>query len=145
MRINELFQGQKQWRWEFRGSEEAIAEFTVGNVSYTFHAYTDPHAKGAWEIEFQMRGGNRSHNEKFGLTGTGNSAEVLGTVVSIMREFLHTYAEHGKPVTKLVFSAKEDSRQSLYAKMAQRLLPDWELSQLGRDFVLSAPKPRTTI
>lgn len=133
MRITELFQPGKSWDWEFRGSEEAVATFSVKGVNYTFHAYgTD----GVWEVEFHLRGGGGSHGEKFGISGTGNSAEVFGTVVDIMREFLNQYKDL---ISSLRFSAKEDSRQSLYAKMAQRLLPDWGFYQDGQDIVLTSP------
>lgn len=136
--VSELFQPGKNWQWEFRGSEEAIAEFTVGNISYTFHAYgTD----GVWEVEFHIRGGGGSRDQKFGISGTGNSAEVFGTVVDIMRQFLSQYKHL---ISSLVFSAKEDSRQSLYAKMAKRLLPNWTMHQDGGEFVLAAPDQTVT-
>jgi hypothetical protein len=63
-------------------------------------------------------------------------AEVMSTVVDIMRAFLEKYK--GK-VTELVFAAKEGSRQGLYARMAKRLLPNWELHQDNEAFRLIAP------
>ena len=141
MRINEvilseLFKPGKKWQWGFTGSEEAIAVFHVGEVPYQFHAYTYPGANGVWEVEFKNAERGLSRTTKFGLTGTGNSAEVMSTVADIMRGFLQRY--QGK-VTALMFTADEDSRQALYARMTKRLLPNWTLSQTDKQFVLTAP------
>jgi hypothetical protein len=77
----------------------------------------------------------------FGLTGTGNSAEVMSTVIDITRSFLQTY---GDKVLELRFSSKEDSRTSLYAKMVKRLLPKWNLHTKRvdgeTDFYLTNPR-----
>jgi len=132
--VTELFEPGKTWQWEFTGSEEAIATFHVGKVPYMFHAYG---ADGQWEVEFKRDGNKLDRIQKFGLTGTGNSAEVMGTVVDIMRAFLDKYK--GK-LEVLIFSAKEDSRQGLYAKMIKRLLPTWTMRQHKEEFVLVAPK-----
>ena len=132
--INELFQQGKNWKWDFRGSEEAVALFHVGEISYVFHAYgTD----GVWEVEFKRHGAKLDRANKFGLTGTGNSAEVMSTVVDIIREFLKQYQNK---IETLKFSAEEDSRQSLYARMAQRLLTDWTMHRDGGDFLFVAPE-----
>jgi 8-oxo-dGTP pyrophosphatase MutT (NUDIX family) len=132
--VTELFQPGKDWQWSFQGSEEAVAVFKVGNVPYMFHAYG---ADGEWEAEFKRHGSKLDRSQKFGLTGTGNSAEVMSTVVDIMRAFLSKYQDK---IQVLSFSAKEDSRQGLYARMVKRLLPDWTMKQAGEHFVLVAPK-----
>lgn len=134
--ISELFEPGKNWKWDFRGSEEATAIFQIGNERYVFHAFSILH-EGDWEVEFKRHGSKLDRSQKFGLTGTGNSAEVMSTVVDIMRAFMAQYKDN---VDKLTFSAKEDSRQGLYARMVKRLLPDWDLRQRGQDFVLLAPK-----
>jgi hypothetical protein len=131
--INELFQPGKDWRWSFQGSEEAVAVFQVGEVPYMFHAYG---ADGEWEAEFKQHGSKLDRSQKFGLTGTGNSAEVMSTIVDIMRAFLSKYKDK---LEVLSFSAKEDSRQGLYARMIKRLLPNWVLKQDNEDFMLIAP------
>ena len=133
-KLDELFQPGKDWKWSFQGSEEAVAVFHVGEVPYMFHAYgPDP----IWEVEFKQHGNKLNRSQKFGLTGTGNSAEVMSTVVDIMRSFLDKYKDK---IEVLIFSAKEDSRQGLYARMVKRLLPDWTMKQEGESFVLTAPK-----
>jgi hypothetical protein len=132
--VTELFQPGKDWKWSFQGSEEAVAVFQVGDVPYMFHAYgTD----GEWEAEFKRHGSKLDRIQKFGLTGTGNSAEVMSTVVDIMRAFLDKYKDK---IQVLTFSAKEDSRQGLYARMVKRLMPDWTMQQKDEFFTLFAPK-----
>ena len=136
-KIDELFTPGKDYKWSFNGSEEAVAVFHIGEVPYQFYAYSYPEDNGMWEVEFKNAERGRGRTAKFGLTGTGNSAEVMSTVTDIMREFLQRY--QGK-VTGLTFTADEQSRQSLYARMAKRLLPTWTLSQNDKQFVLTAPK-----
>jgi hypothetical protein len=133
-KLDELFQPGKDWKWSFQGSEEAVAVFHVGEVPYMFHAYG---ADGEWEVEFKQHGSKLSKMQKFGLTGTGNSAEVMSTVVDIMRAFLEKYKDK---IQVLTFSAKEDSRQGLYARMVKRLLPNWTMTQKDEFFTLVAPK-----
>lgn len=137
MKITELFNTGKKWQWSFTGSEEAVAVFHVGEVPYQFHAYTNLDPVGMWEVEFKNAERGRGRTSKFGLTGTGNSTEVMSTVTDIMREFLQRYQGS---VTALTFTADEESRQSLYARMASRLLPNWQLKQMGKQFILSAPE-----
>jgi hypothetical protein len=136
--VTELFQPGKDWRWSFQGSEEAVAVFHVGEVPYMFHAWG---SDGEWEAEFKQYGSKLSRSQKFGLTGTGNSAEVMSTVVDIMRAFLEKYRDR---INVLTFSAKEDSRQGLYARMIKRLLPNWTMQQKDEFFTLFAPKQGVT-
>lgn len=135
--LTELFKPGKKWQWSFTGSEEAVAVFHVGDIPYQFIAYTWPGADGAWEVEFKNANRKLSRSVKFGLTGTGNSAEVMSTIADIMREFIQKYKE---VVTSIVFSAEEESRKSLYARMAKRLLPDWRLGHDDKMYWLKAPR-----
>lgn len=143
--LTELFKpGKHNWKWEFRGSEEVSANFTVGQVPYKFYAFTSPGAGGKWEVEFsidttQLPSGKR-YNSSFGLTKSGNAATVMSIVSDIMRDFLQRYQGS---VTELTFTADESSRQALYARMAKRLLPTWEIVQSGKNFTLAAPNPVT--
>jgi hypothetical protein len=91
--ITEVFQsGKKNWEWKFRGSEEAIANFTVGGRTYQWVAYSHVRIKNPtkWEIQFRLLREDNDPDELdvFGTTGTGNSAEVLSTAVDITRAFL---------------------------------------------------------
>ena len=135
--LTELFSPGKAWKWSFTGSEEAVAVFHVGEIPYMFRAYTYSDTPGVWEVEFKNAERGQSKSSKFGLTGTGNSAEVMSTIADIMRAFLEKYKDK---IERLVFTAKESSRQALYARMAKRLMPGWKLVQIAGDFILTAPR-----
>lgn len=144
--ITELFQPGKKWEWQFKGSEEAIANFTVGDRQYQWSAYSHIRANNPekWEVQFRMlrKEDDPEDLDMFGTTGTGNAAEVMSIAVDITRQFLK---EYGDKVLELTFSAKENSRIALYAKMIKRLLPDWNLYQryhptFGLEFHLTNPK-----
>lgn len=143
--IAELFEPKAPtWKWVFRGSEEATADFKVGDVPYRFYAYSN--GENDWEVEFKINSNEYDQNgkikfgTKFGLAGTGNSAEVMSTVVDIMREFLEMY--RGK-IDTIGFTAEEPSRQKLYMRMMKRLLPNWTISTYdsgsGLGFTVVAP------
>ena len=137
--LKELFQPGKEWQWSFTGSEEAVAVFHVGNIPYQFHAYTYTDDPTIWDVEFKnaTRGAEQGRTSKFGLTGTGNAAQVMSTVADIMREFLQRY--QGK-ISQLTFTAEEPSRQALYARMAKRLLPSWNVVQDDKSFAIVKPQ-----
>ena len=140
MFISELFEPGKDYEWQFRGSEEAMADFKVGNIPYRFYAFTDSSTPGSWEVEFKNKTRDKpmGRTAKFGLTGTGNAAEVMATVSDIMREFLQQYKGS---VNAITFTADEESRKSLYMRMVKRLLPDWDLTvHDGNLFVVTAPE-----
>ena len=133
--IRELFDGGKDWKWTYQDKNQASAEFTVGDVYYTFMAGQDPdEAPGDWDIEFAAK--KEAGTASWGVTGTGNSAQVFGTVVEIMKAFI---ASKKASIRRITFAAKEDSRQGLYARMVKRLLPKWNLEQKGEAFVLTRP------
>lgn len=137
--LKELFQPGKEWQWSFTGSEEAVAVFHVGDIPYQFHAYTYTDDPTIWDVEFKnaTRGAEQGRTSKFGLTGTGNAAQVMSTVADIMREFLQRY--QGK-ISQLTFTAEEPSRQALYARMAKRLLPSWNVVQDDKSFAIVKPQ-----
>ena len=133
--VHELFDGGKDWKWTYQDKNQAMAEFTVGDVHYTFSAGQDPdEAPGDWDIEFAAK--KEAGTASWGVTGTGNSAQVFGTVVEIMKAFI---TSKKASIRRMTFAAKEDSRQGLYARMVKRLLPKWNLEQNGEAFVLTRP------
>jgi hypothetical protein len=134
--LTELFKNQSvPWKWDFRGSEEASALFTVGDVPYRFHCYTKN--PKIWEVEFSVEDDEvRAANKDYGITGTGNVATVMSTV-GILKAFLVEYKDK---IDALSFTAKEDSRQDLYARMVRRLLPDWGYYKQDDTFILKSPE-----
>jgi len=148
--ISEVFQsGKENWRWRRRDETEAIAEFKVGDRKYSWQALShfQDGAPEKWEISFRLlrEPSDPSDLDLHGLTGTGNSTEVMSYAVEVTREFLKFY---GAGVQQLTFSAKQDdrnSRISLYANMIKRLLPNWQLDKdydphMGAIFNLSRPE-----
>ena len=141
MLLTELFNNAgKNWEWVETETNYAVANFTVGKITYEFYIDTEAGSSVDWVAEFKVPWG-RSYDEKYGVTGTGNSAIVLSYVIDILRSFLQKYK--GK-VRTLSFDAKEASRMKLYSNMIRRLVPAWELStstskQLGTTFTLINP------
>lgn len=128
--ITEVFQsGKTNWKWRRQSSDEAFASFVVADREYQWHAFTSESNLTKWEIQFRLMRVPTDPDglDLFGTTGTGNSAEVLSTAVDITREFIKQYGLD--KVEEITFNAKEDSRIGLYAKMINRLLPDWDLYQ----------------
>ena len=136
MRINELFTNNKvEWKWDYKSRREVEATFVISNIQYKFYAYSFDQ-NDIWEVEFKIV--NEEYvGSRFGLTGTGNASLVMSTVVDILREFIKEYSDK---ITQLIFSAKEDSRRDLYARMVRRLLPTWKFEKNGANFKLTSPK-----
>jgi len=138
----ELFGSGRNWMWRKKSATSATAVFKVGGVPYKFDAFKlddmddmdDVDADGVWEIEFEIVDKALNLPNVHGVSGTGNAAQVMGTVVDIIREFLKIYK-----VSQLDFVGIGASRQSLYVRMIQRLLPDWTLVMKNAVFRLIAP------
>jgi len=130
--ITEVFEpGKKNWEWQRRTDDEAIANFIVGDRKYQWVAYSHVRVNNPlkWEVQFRLirNQDDPEDLDLFGTTGTGNSADVLSTAVDITRSFLEQYGV--EKVEEITFNAKENSRIGLYAKMIKRLLPGWDLYQ----------------
>jgi len=128
------------WEWRYKNDEFAQALFKVGDVVYMFSASSDNDEgdDGDWSIEFQSMKKVKDISQ-FGDTGTGNEVEVFNTVIDIIKTLI---ADLGDRVQRLNFSAATTRRQSLYARMAHRLLPTWKLDQYGDHFALTKPAPK---
>jgi len=145
--LTELFEpSNKEWKWKHHYNTSAIALFKIGKIPYMFMAETythpdSPESAGMWDVVFKIDKHYSGYTDleatSYGITGSGNSAEVMGTVVNILKDFISIYKETLRGIT---FVANEDSRQSLYAKMAHRLLPNWEFYKDGKEFILSKPE-----
>jgi hypothetical protein len=147
MQLRELFkpspaqsQHVNSWEWRYSNEDFAQALFKVGDIVYMFNAThdADDGETGDWDIEFQAMKKIKGISG-FGDTGTGREVEVFNTVIDIIRTLL---ADKEDRILSLNFSAATVRRQSLYARMAQRLLPNWQLEKYGDHFVLSKPEPQ---
>jgi len=131
------------WEWRYRNDDFAQALFKVGDVVYMFnatHDNDDGDDSGDWSVEFQSMKKIKGISG-FGETGTGNEVEVFNTVIDIIRALL---AEKGDRINRLNFSAATPRRQSLYPRMAHRLLPNWKLEKHGDYFTLAKPTAAPT-
>ena len=139
--INEIFSKDKNWEWEYEDRYEAAASFTVGEIPYKFYVYSE--GNRIWGIEFRTDS-NRAPGlvkSRFGLTGTGNSVEVMSIIVDIMKSFVDRY---NSDIDKLEFSAEEPSRKRLYLHIVKRLLPEWKVIDHGDEFEVVKPNRRIT-
>lgn len=143
--VNELFDQYNNIDWL---DTYVSAQFTVGDVTYIFDAQPleqDDMPPNSWGIAFKKKqkrdpGVSRDvmSKDSFGITGDGNSAQVFGNVISIMKEFL----KHER-VGALYFSAEEPSRVKLYRALAKRFLSDWELVfDDGYEFIYKKPSAK---
>jgi len=129
------------WEWRYKNDDFAQALFKVGDVVYMFNASNDDEGgdTGDWSIEFQTMKKIKGVSG-FGETGTGNEVEVFNTVIDIIKTLLAD-KNTGNRIQRLNFSAATPRRQSLYPRMAQRLLPNWKLEKHGDYFTLAKPTP----
>jgi hypothetical protein len=124
MILSELFSQPVKWVWITHNSDEAEAEFKVGEVPYKFYGYPDN--KKNWEVEFKVDNdfANSKKLSRYSITNTGNAAVVMATIVDILKEFIKVYKNQ---MDELTFTASEVSRQDLYARMLKKLLPNWSI------------------
>lgn len=148
--ICELFRAEpartqhvNSWEWRYRNDNFAQALFKVGSIVYMFNATNDDEGgdTGDWSIEFQTMKKVKGISG-FGDTGTGNEVEVFNTVIDIIKTLL---ADMGERVQRLNFSAATARRQSLYSRMAHRLLPTWQLDKYGDHFTLTRPQQKPEV
>lgn len=132
--IEETFNSTVDYHWRELSPRIGEAVFKVGKVPYqfTFQRLTSAEVI---TVAFGLLN-PKGKQSPYGVTGTGNQQQVFGTVVAIMRDILDKF-----PTTaKIVFSAAEENRQKLYARMAKTLLPDWIVQQNADIFKLINPE-----
>jgi len=141
--ITELFnQSTVPFKWTKQDDNNGVyvAVFTVGEIPYLFSAFRlETVQPGEWDVKFGIHSKYAKENSlnSYGITGTGNAGVVMSTVVSILKEFL---AQNISNINVLKFSAAEESRRKLYARMVQRLLPEWIIEQKGKYFTVTRPE-----
>ena len=122
----ELLDQPAQWRWTSKGSDRWYARFRVGEAEYEFRADLPGHKA---IVQFNMTPESAARlgvKGGIGITGTGNSAVVFSTAVSIMLDLARQFPDLGL----IEYTAKEPSRRKLYARMnkviARKLGPEWK-------------------
>lgn len=129
MLITELFDKPVKITDEDYDRENVLVKFNIDGVNYMFYAtvaYGDP---TCWEVEFSGKGTTK-------ITNTGNEIKVFSTVVQIMKNMLQLYN-----IETLYFTADEPSRQKLYNRMVDKLLPNWHKSFDNEHGIFQVTKP----
>ena len=111
MLLNELFDNPTEWKYYNVSEYGAAAAFRIADNRYTVTIveWDD----NVYEITFSIADVvNQSKYDRHGITNTGNQYTVFSTVKDILKDFMSKHK-----TLALVFTAKEKSRASLYAKM----------------------------
>jgi len=113
--IFELFDSSADYKWLENNGRDGEAIFVINDVTYYYYY---ERRGDLLNISFYSSDEDGLHQE---ITGTGNQQQVFATSVLITRSLLDAMPE----IQEITFSAVEPSRQRLYSRMTQRLLPDW--------------------
>jgi len=117
-RLNELFDKPVAYKRTENTNERKRYTFSIEGKSYIVqiaHDDTDD-SNDAWEVMFFLIGSFNNAPSGTEISGSGSEIKVFSTVVSIIK----TFVKSEKPEV-IYFSAKEKSRQSLYAAMVRKL------------------------
>lgn len=104
--------------WVYQDEQTWKAIFSINDLKYAVVIGQDEENSVVWDVTFFLI--NRPDNIKniYDLTGTGNAFLVLSTVVDILKEFV---TKNKDAVYKIIFTAKEPSRQRVYDRMVRIL------------------------
>lgn len=110
--IMELFNTKGTWKIKAESNSYRVYEAVVGSLTYMV-GFTE--YKGDWGFAFKQKDWN-----SYRLSGDGNAAAVLSTMIDILMHFLQDM----KP-EKFSFAASvsEPSRVTVYRRMVNRLAP----------------------
>lgn len=120
MLIQELFTQPFKWSWVDQEAQYYTARFSTGKFRYevNFELYNE--AMNVWNIEFNIDpvavAVKNIPGRQFGITKTGDAAQVFATVIEIIRSFRKI-----SPNAILRFSADEPSRKKLYLSLVKKL------------------------
>ena len=139
MLLNEVFDAPVNWEAHEERPDYFEAWFRIRIMPYKFRASAFIQDNGEmvqpsrWDIEFYADIDTRLH-DKYGILNIGHQQQVFATVVDIMSSFIKEY----NPAI-LSFAAEEPSRRKLYQRMVSRLLPNWKMTQSGKDITVYNP------
>lgn len=112
MKINELFDTEfKMHKWDASPDGQAVYSYASdkqGRIIDINFIPVDTNEVSAVIIEFSRSG-------EYGLTGGGEAPAVFGTVIKAIERYLA-----GHQPDFFLFSAKEESRSSLYKSLIKR-------------------------
>ncbi len=139
MKITELFQQSYQWKWMTKTATIKSAVFSIPDTELSYivnfkkiknikkllpkgYDVTTLEKRQVWECDFEIKSNSGEKLASFGITGTGNAAQVLATIIDIIKD-LNAQIPTG---LILYFTAFDESRIKLYTKIAQRLASKFE-------------------
>lgn len=111
MKLQEIFNKPTKYNWSYKSRDNWEGLFAVGEVEYVVEIeleHEDETNKEVWQMIFGVKG-SKTHQQRVGITGTGNEFQVFATVGKMFDDFVKSI----KP-TRVEFTAKEKSRQKLY-------------------------------
>lgn len=120
MLIQELFTQPFKWIWVDQESQYYTALFSTGKFQYEVNFELYDEAMNTWNLEFNID--PESIRDRivpggaFGITKTGDAAQVFATVIKIIKNFKKI-----NPDSTLRFTAEEPSRQKLYLSLVKKL------------------------
>lgn len=94
----------------------------VEHVEYEFENLISPNEEPPENVVEISYGINLGYKVEMGISGTGNSIQVLSTVLSIIKKQLSKMNYRF-----VVFSAKEESRQKIYDRLANLIAKDSQM------------------
>ena len=121
--ITELFEKPAKWNEFGKWNSRREASFTIDEMDYEILVLVNrPGPDSSYipvtlTVEFSLSGeGGVKKGVKTSITQTGNASKVLSTVI----DYLKYLMKEIKP-EKIVFTAREQSRQKLYFAIAKRM------------------------
>lgn len=121
--ITELFEKPAKWNEFGNWGHRREASFTIDEMDYEILVLVrrpgpdSSYIPVTLTVEFSLSGeGGVRKRIKTSITGTGNASKVLSTVIDYLKYLMKDI----KP-EKIVFTAREQSRQKLYSAVAKRM------------------------
>lgn len=133
MRINELFSPKSAYKGKkSRDSdwETYLPDGSKLRINIRQHLGIQPET--AYKVEFYRQQPSTQNRDNFGITGEGDAARILATVLKVVGAWVQkTHPDY------VYFTASEPSRAKLYQTMVHRLAGQYGYNQIQ---VMSAPK-----
>jgi len=115
VRYRELFDSPGDYEWTSKTATSWNAAFQVNDKHYEASLDCKQVAKDAWTFNFWQT----SPSPSMSITGTGDAGQVFSVIVKIGQDFL----KEKKPAV-VTFTAMEENRRTLYARMVERFTPE---------------------
>lgn len=119
MRLLELFDQAYPFQWTRQDDDHWEAHFNMedgSRVNLTLMSSDQEKYENDWWVEFNRGNMSKGKSETAIISGEGDAYKMFATVGAMLKSFV----DQQKP-DELFFTAEEDSRQKLYARLIPRL------------------------